>query len=298
MNPATQGKSLTAGKRSKRSKKQNGEANGDDENRQDDENGLNDSHGVGQDEEDDDDDWGVDTSEEAVRARQLEDLSDGVKSLAVTEDAKKPTKDRMNLFHEFLDNKRKSGGKLDDKELLSEAERLDIREKAALILAELLFNQNILSQLKTHRVLLLRFCHENEKCQKYLLGGIEQVINLHKEQLLNKVAIILKNLYDLDIIDEEVLITWHANLKVNKTYVSKELSAEIRVKAEPFIKWLKEAEEEEEEDEEEDDVEIEYDDRARISSIQTKAIESPVSENGKSLGSKVDPDDDFDIDAI
>jgi len=298
INPASQGKSLTERKSSKRHKKLNGDANGEDENGQDD---MNDSRGGGKnqnEDDDDDDDWAVDVSDEAVRARQLEDLSDGVKSLAITEDSKKPVKDRMDLFHKFLDTKMKSFvGKLDEKELLSEAERLDVRDKAALVLAELLFNQTILSQLKKHRILLLRFCYENVKCQKYLLGGIEQVINLHKDQLLNKVAIVLKTLYDLDIIDEEVLIEWHSNSKVNKTYVSKELSAEIHVKAEPFIKWLKEAEEEDEEDDDEDDVEIEYDDRARISSIQ-KQLESPISENGKSVGSKGDADDDFDIDAI
>ena len=63
----------------------------------------------------------------------------------------------------------------------------------------------------------------------------------------------LQGLYDLDIIDEEVMIEWHS--KVSKKYVSKELSAEIHSKAEPFIRWLKEAEEEES-SEDEDDVEV------------------------------------------
>lgn len=43
--------------------------------------------------------------------------------------------------------------------------------------------------------------------------------------------------------------------QVSKKYVSKELAKEIHAKAEPFVKWLKEAEEESEgsdEDEEED----------------------------------------------
>lgn len=44
--------------------------------------------------------------------------------------------------------------------------------------------------------------------------------------------------------------------QVSKKYVSKELAKEIHAKAEPFVKWLKEAEEEsegsEEEEEEED----------------------------------------------
>lgn len=47
-------------------------------------------------------------------------------------------------------------------------------------------------KLKKHRVLFLRFCHEDQKAQRYLLGGIEQVIGLHKNSLLTKVSAILK----------------------------------------------------------------------------------------------------------
>jgi len=66
---------------------------------------------------------------------------------------------------------------------------------------------------------------------------------------------VVQALYDLDIVEEEVLIEWHS--KISKKYVSKELSLEIHGKAEPFIKWLKEAEEEDDEDDgEEDDVEV------------------------------------------
>lgn len=51
--------------------------------------------------------------------------------------------------------------------------------------------------------------------------------------------------------------------KVSKKYVSRELSQEIHTKAEPFIKWLKEAEEEDdtdsdEEEDAEDDLEVCY----------------------------------------
>ena len=54
---------------------------------------------------------------------------------------------------------------------------------------------------------------------------------------------------------------------MSKKYVSKELSEQIHKKADPFIKWLKEAEEETS-DEEEDEVELEFDDRAKISTLQ------------------------------
>lgn len=54
-----------------------------------------------------------------------------------------------------------------------------------------------------------QFTHENPKAQKYLLGGFEQLVgNVHKEVLLPKVPHILKVFYDLDILDEEVIIEW------------------------------------------------------------------------------------------
>ena len=43
----------------------------------------------------------------------------------------------------------------------------------------------------------------------------------------------------------------------SKKYVSKDVSKELHTKAEPFIKWLKEAEEESSGEEEEDDSDVE-----------------------------------------
>ena len=52
---------------------------------------------------------------------------------------------------------------------------------------------------------MLQFTYENEKAQKYLLGGFEILVgNVHKEDLLPKVPHILKQFYDQDILDEEV----------------------------------------------------------------------------------------------
>jgi len=197
----------------------------------------------------------------------------------------------MDIFYKFLESKIKTGNKLDDKELLSEAERLDVKNKSTLVLVELLLDVNIIQQLKINRILFLRFCHQNPKAQKYLLGGVEQLINNHKEVLLPKVSLILKALYDEDIVEEEVMLEWDS--KISKRYVTKEFSTEIHAKATPFIKWLKEAEEESSEDEEEeDDVEIEYDDRAKISSIQAQPKQPAAPQPKK------DGEEDFDIDAI
>jgi translation initiation factor 5 len=67
--------------------------------------------------------------------------------------------------------------------------------------------------------------------------------------------------YDADILEEKVLLEWAG--KVSKKYVSRDLSQEIHAKAEPFIKWLKEAEEEDDTDSEQaedadDDLEVHH----------------------------------------
>jgi len=43
-----------------------------------------------------------------------------------------------------------------EKEIVLEAERLEIRDKAPLVLAELLYDTNIIAQIKQHRNLFCR----------------------------------------------------------------------------------------------------------------------------------------------
>ncbi|XKL66062.1 hypothetical protein PGB90_009482 [Kerria lacca] len=294
LNPAAQGSSLTEGKRNKRSKKQN-EVNGD---RSGSPNGEDEMDGKIEAPEikakkEDDDDWALDVSEEAVRAR-MQDLTDGAKGLTINDDLEKPEKERVDIFYAKVKADR-DANTLNAKEIVAEAERLEIKTKAPLILAELLFDEKIHIQLKKHRNLLLRFTHDDEKAQKYLLGGIEQVIVLHKNTLLPKVPAILKLFYDADILEENVLLDWGG--KVSKKFVSRELNQEIHKAAEPFIKWLREAEEEDDSGEEsEDDVEIEYNDRPNSVSLKQQII--PPKQNVGNAGVEDDSEGDVDIDAI
>jgi len=83
--------------------------------------------------------------------------------------------------------------------------------------------------------------------------------------------------------------------------VSKELAQKIHDKAAPFIKWLQEAEEETSESD--GDVEIEYDERAKISKLKEAETSEPandVNENQKKEQSDDDEEaiDDDDIDNI
>uniref|UniRef100_A0A8C7KVF1 Eukaryotic translation initiation factor 5 n=1 Tax=Oncorhynchus kisutch TaxID=8019 RepID=A0A8C7KVF1_ONCKI len=239
--------------------------------------------------DDDDQDWGEETTEEAQQ-RRMEEISAHAKNLTLSEDLEKPLEERVNLFYNFVKQKKEDGAvDSSDKEILAEAERLDVKDTAPLILTELLMDENIRDQIKKYKRHFLRFTHNNKKAQKYLLGGFECLVKLHQAQLLPRVPIVLKDLYDADLLEEDVILAWAE--KVSKKYVSKELAKEIHAKAAPFVKWLKEAEEESEgsgaDEEEDDNVEVVYSSSARELKVESVTPEKPAEE-----------EDDLDIDAI
>ncbi|XP_043948832.1 eukaryotic translation initiation factor 5 [Drosophila biarmipes] len=266
LNPAAQGSSLTEGKRSKKHKK-NDNADGSMTNNSGGESdGGNGTNQASQTEaeisaaipektsqDDDDEGWSVDVSKEAIRAR-LQDLTDGAKGMTISDDYDKTEKERIDLFYELVKDKRDKQLLQDvqvHKELVIEAERLDILNKSPLVLAELLFTENIIKDVHKHRKLILRFTFDNPKAQRYLIGGIEQTVELHKATLMSKVAGIFKVFYDLDILEEAVILEWAQ--KVSKKNVPKHIAAEIHEKVKPFVQWLENAQEEESDSEEESD---------------------------------------------
>lgn len=264
----------------------------------------------GSDENNEDDDWGEDgddgvwisdTSAEAIAKRAQEQLTSGISGLVIDSDMEKTEEERINIFFKFVQVKRGMINSVVAKEILAEAERLEIKNKAPVVLCELLFNDKMFKekQINKYAKLLLRFTHENPKGQKYLIGGIEKTVETYEATLLPKVPHIFKELFEEDILEEEVIFEWAK--KVSKKNVSKELAQKIHDKAAPFIKWLQEAEEETSESD--GDVEIEYDERAKISKLKEAETSEPaandVNENQKKEESDEDEAiDDDDIDNI
>lgn len=234
-----------------------------------------------------DDDWSVDTSDAAVQER-MGTLTSGVKGLALTDDTEKPQEERFNIFYNFVKKRKESNmDKSVIGEIVTEADRLDIKDKGVLALSEVLFDKNMLEEIPKFRNLFLRFLHGNHKAQKYMLGAFELLIGQSfPADLMPKAVRILKALYDADLLEEEVILQWSE--KVTKKYVSKDVCSQIHEKVAPFIKWLKEAEEEDssEEDEEEEEIEVVYDNKAK--ELKAQADNKAVEED----------DDDLDIDAI
>jgi len=92
-----------------------------------------------------------------------------------------------------------------------------------------------------------------------LFGGLEKYCAVAEADLAPKFALVLKTLYDLEIVKEDELLAWHAagvGAEDHEVHYSSDCGPEKRAQllafAEPFITWLKEAEEEEEDDDEGD----------------------------------------------
>jgi translation initiation factor 5 len=181
-------------------------------------------------EDDDDLEWSVDTSEEAARKR-AEDLGTGVTSLTMTDDLEKPVAERLQIFETFVEAKM-SLDTLPAKAVVSEADRLDCKNKGIMVLVGILFKDgDIVATLKKHQGLFQRFTIDNPKAEKNCLGAIEKLIEI-REVRGSAIARIFKELYDLDIIDEERFIAW-ADKASKKNVSSKALAAEIQVRARP-----------------------------------------------------------------
>ena len=129
---------------------------------------------------------------------------------------------------------------------------------------------------------------------------MKKTIESYEATLLPKVHLIFNELYEEDILDEEIIIEWAK--KVSKKNVSEDLAQKIHDKAAPFVKWLQEAEEETSDSD--TDVEIEYDERAKISKLKEADTSEPandVNENQKKEQAADDDgpdDDDIDIDNL
>jgi len=105
-------------------------------------------------------------------------------------------------------------------------------------------NLDLLAEIKAKSAILSKVIN-NESAQIALLRAIENYCGKVNASQLPKVPLILKELYDNDVLEEENILKWASDTKGSvKT---------VRDQAAPMITWLKEAEEESEEDEEDEE---------------------------------------------
>lgn len=98
--------------------------------------------------------------------------------------------------------------------------------------------------------------------QRHLIAAFEWFCGVKFPSLVRYFPIILKVLFDEDLVEEEVFLKWGTDLTRNAfsadhSMISLDTLELLKNSAAPFLKWLEEAEEEgdEEDDEEEDEEE-------------------------------------------
>lgn len=154
----------------------------------------------------------------AVAARQKEALVGAIGKLAVADededDEEGGGENPLDAFGDFVKPD------MSDSEIASKAKELGLRDdKAVVVLAQVLFDANVITQLAKRKPLLAKFL-KSEKAQKALLGGVERLVGeLFPEQLMGKVPLVLKAVYDTELVEEEVMLAWGE--KASSKYVKK-----------------------------------------------------------------------------
>jgi translation initiation factor 5 len=94
--------------------------------------------------------------------------------------------------------------------------------------------------------------------QRHLIAGFEWLCGVKIPSLLKLFPVVLKTLFDEELVEEDVIFAWHTDIMRNEfsadqSLISLDTLEQLRVAAGPFITWLQEAEEEGDDDEEEEE---------------------------------------------
>jgi len=282
---AAGGKKTKEDRKREKAEKQKAGAKGDDDD-DDDDDDKDDDKGkgavdIGDADDGDDKDWGVDTSAEAVASRQAKADASFAKIEAAMGDAK------VSEPKEKEKKKKKKKEEDDDDDPFGDKDKLaaarveigsavtaamaksaegDVDGAVKLLMAatvkhdlkpddlfgfifEVAFDEDAVKQVKTHHKLLtklLKASPDKKKSGKFLLSPcIENLVSAEgRGALLKKTPNLLKVMYDLDLLEEELIIKWYD--KGSKRKAGKA----VREAAEPFVTWLKEADDESDDDDE------------------------------------------------
>jgi len=206
--------------------------------------------------DDGDDDWSVDTSAEAVAARlkMQEEAYKKVDKAAGQNDKKEDELDDFELEKREVAEKIKEAMQAEDtadavKALTAVASEHKLQcDDIFGFFFDCVIDATAVKQVsKDHKVLLCKLYKSSSdkvRTQKFLLECVQKLVtdSPHADTLLAKTPNLLKALYDMDLLEEEVILKWYE--KGSK----KKAGRKVREAAEPFVNWLKEAEEDEEDD--------------------------------------------------
>ncbi|GAO16418.1 uncharacterized protein UV8b_06405 [Ustilaginoidea virens] len=206
-----------------------------------------------------DDEWAVDMSEEAVKARQAQLPGDFKQKLSLIDDDEEGEGGNTvyDEFGDWIQTEAKEKGGIDQVDSINiylKAKELGIETKhrTVLVLVQTVFDKNVCGQIPK-RAGMLKQIINSERHEKALLGGTERLVgslSVENPDMLPQIVKVLQLYYHHDLISEEVVTKWGTH--ASKKYTDKNTSRKIRQAAKPFLDWLEEAEEEDS-DEEDDE---------------------------------------------
>lgn len=197
-------------------------------------------------------DWSADTSPEAVKAR-AKALENQIGGLSLTpagglgddEGSDDDVNSPYAQFGRWVEEHMGEAG-VSAVQIYQKAQEFGVekKHKTVLVLVQALFTEEVAKEIDTYKALLAKLV-TSEKHQKALLGGIERLVGLTHPELIPSVPKILMALYQIDVLEEDVVTQWGTH--VSKKYVDKETSKKVRKASEPFLKWLEDADDDESE---------------------------------------------------
>lgn len=201
--------------------------------------------------------WSVDTSEAAVKARSMKELTGELKQATLNdEDAEdgEGEGDSYVQLHKWIESQAEDKGgitKVEDVDVYLKAKELHIetKHKTLNVLAQALFDENMIKQIDGRAAMLKRMI-TSERHEKAFLGGTERFVGLEHPNMTNQISAILMKYYQNDLVSEETLKAWGS--KASKKYVDIATSKKVRKSAEKFMEWLENAESEEESDDDDE----------------------------------------------
>ncbi|KAI9893450.1 MAG: hypothetical protein M1814_006747 [Vezdaea aestivalis] len=201
----------------------------------------------------DDDEWAVDVSEEAVKARAKDLPSDLQRALVVGDDdddeeggdGATSSYDVLGTWITETAKEKNSVDAVDDVDIYIKAKDLGIETKRHTleVLARTIFDENIVKQVPKRSGLLKKMI-TSEKHERAFLGGTEAFLGKDHPTLIPNTSAILMVYYQEELVSEETLKKW--GTKASKKYVDLAISKKVRKSAEKFIEWLETAESDDE----------------------------------------------------
>jgi translation initiation factor 5 len=190
-----------------------------------------------------DDDWAIDTSEEAAKERMETLVPDRLKALVANEKAKdEPAAEQLR---KLLATKPAADQVVNDVIRLVKENFLDDPARNALLF-EAVFSdvlgdlKKLFERVKVAKPALQKFITSNPASQRELIVAMDSFANKQpaavRPGMMKLAPSILKFLYDEEVLEEENILIWYGGLVNKPTQFAKA--------AEPFCKWLEEADEE------------------------------------------------------